>query len=179
MYRGGHIGGRCMGFQVHSLLLYLLSLQPVTSANALFTSHLKNWNSLEARLYGTSMGHAPQPSHPSEQPLLCCLWRWLVLALPVRNHLLLVSSLPCMHGPPSHQFSQRLLFGLSLVSVSIYPTISVSYDRMGLGEKFGGKLRDKANLSTKAKRPVPSLAFVRRFHCSPQLIHNNIYASSS
>ncbi len=136
-----------MGFQVHSLLLYLLSLRPVTSANALFTSLLKNWKR-------DCMGHAPQPSHPSEQPLLCCLWRWLVLALPVRIHL--ATSLPCMHGTPSHQFSHRLLFGLSLVSVSIYPTIGVSYDRMGLGEKFGGKLRDKANLSTKAKRPFPS-----------------------
>ena len=41
----------------------------------------------------------------------------------------------------SHQFSQQLLFGLSLVSVSIYPTIGVSYDRMGLGEKYGSEIR--------------------------------------
>ncbi len=53
--------------------------------------------------------------------------------------------------------------------MSIYPTIGVSYDRMGLGKKFGKKLRDKANLSTKAKRPVPSLAFVRRFHCTTKI----------
>ncbi len=150
----GHIGGRCMGFQVHSLILYLLSLRPVTSANALFTSLLKNWNNLEARLYGTC---------PTTKSSFRTATALLSLALVGSGF---TSSLPCMHGTPSHQFSQRLWFSLSLVSVSIYPTIGVSYDRMGLGEKFGKKLRDKA---TKAKRPVPSLAFVRRFHCTISL----------